>query len=505
MNIKEVQETQKKLLEIKQSVEEKLGDLEELESNIKFHQKGIKKAADSLEKGLIDFIERDKFVKFFEKPYALIPLKNSYLVAVPKFVKGFQVGWLWKETDQYFIYQVNQYSRWLGDIPGDLLEKLAPKEEIKAEIIGDTLYFNPRDKEKIKTKFGNHITQLTENTARIIKGHEFNLIVDMVEGGTLPFKAKRVEDSDIRVLANSKFELRDYQKPAFDKFLEVGAIGLFHPTGAGKSFIAMKALEVLKGDKLIVVPTRSLVEQWNYYIEENIPQCKDEITLVTYQGFRNADRDYMLAIFDECQKLPANTFSRLALVNTKYRIGLSASPHREDGREAYIFALTGFPIGLNWEEYMKTQGKKYHPINVYIVQTDVQKEKKALSLVNRNKKTLIFSDSLDIGSKISKKLGVPFVYGDTQNRLEIIRDNPVCVVSRVADLGISIKDLNHIIEVDFLFGSRQQELQRTGRLMHSESTDTKHDIIMTQKELEMYGKRLWSLQEKGFKVKIIEE
>lgn len=61
------------------------------------------------------------------------------------------------------------------------------------------------------------------------------------------------------------------------------------------------------------------------------------------------------------------------------------------------------------------------------------------------------------------------------------------------------------IEIDFLYGSRQQELQRTGRLMHSEEKDVRHDIIMTSQELESYGKRLWSLQEKGFTIKIIEE
>jgi hypothetical protein len=32
----------------------------------------------------------------------------------------------------------------------------------------------------------------------------------------------------------------------------------------------------------------------------------------------------------------------------------------------------------------------------------------------------------------------------------------------------------------------------------------RQDIIMTEKELESYGKRLWALQEKGFTIKVIE-
>jgi hypothetical protein len=70
-------------------------------------------------------------------------------------------------------------------------------------------------------------------------------------------------------------------------------------------------------------------------------------------------------------------------------------------------------------------------------------------------------------------------------------------MSRVGDVGVSVKDLEQIIEVDFLYGSRQQQLQRTGRLMHSEEAE-RHDIIMTEQEVRDYGKRIWALQEKGF-------
>jgi superfamily II DNA or RNA helicase len=89
----------------------------------------------------------------------------------------------------------------------------------------------------------------------------------------------------------------------------------------------------------------------------------------------------------------------------------------------------------------------------------------------------------------------------TTNRLREIEEHKVVCVSRVADLGVSIKDLQRVIEVDFLFGSRQQQLQRTGRLMHAEKPE-RHDIVMTEAEMQKYGKRLWALQEKGFTVKI---
>ncbi len=118
-------------------------------------------------------------------------------------------------------------------------------------------------------------------------------------------------------------------------------------------------------------------------------------------------------------------------------------------------------------------------------------------------KSLDISDSIDLGTAIAQKFELPHVHGQTENRMEIIHNNNVSVVSRVADEGVSIDNLQRIIEVDFLYGSRGQEIQRTGRLMHSTKAE-KHDIIMTDKEFESYGKRIWVLQEKGFHVKIIE-
>ena len=69
------------------------------------------------------------------------------------------------------------------------------------------------------------------------------------------------------------------------------------------------------------------------------------------------------------------------------------------------------------------------------------------------------------------------------------------------DLGVSLDDLEYVIEADFLYGSRQQEVQRTGRLFHS-TKSARHDIIMTREEFDKYGKRLHGLVERGFKINV---
>jgi DNA excision repair protein ERCC-3 len=71
----------------------------------------------------------------------------------------------------------------------------------------------------------------------------------------------------------------------------------------------------------------------------------------------------------------------------------------------------------------------------------------------------------------------------------------------VGDEGISLGKLERVIEADFLFGSRRQELQRLGRLFHSEFKG-EHHIIMTEEEYSLYKKRLYGVLEKGFEINI---
>ena len=432
-------DTQKQLEEIQEDVSQKLLLVKSIEKDLKQQEKNIEYASEVISTKLGNNVESEKFLKFFKKPYVTTPNgKNSILVFVPKFIKGFQVGWLHKEDDTYYIYELNQYSSWLGDVPKELLEKIDFKQEINGYVEGDRIKFDVHQKDIVKKKFGRVLTDFTEDSARITRGNSFDVIAGMVDNGCLPFRPRKVISSDLR--DSNLIKLRDYQNSAYKKFLETGAVGVFYPTGAGKSFIAMHCIETIKGKKALIVPTKTLADQWQYYLETYIPNFKNEVTISTYQGFKDFDGDYSLIIYDEAQRLPANTFSKLSVVNTKYRLGLSASPHREDKRESYIFALTGFPIGLNWQEYMTKTKKSYFPVDVISVKYQTQKIKKVEELLEQ-KKTIIFCDSIELGKQIVNKLKIPHVYGETNNRVQIIKDNLVTVVSRVGDLGLSIDEL----------------------------------------------------------------
>lgn len=471
-------------------------------------EKGTREATEAaamLSQKFGDSFGSEAFMKFFRKPYVTIPAgKNKVHVAVPKFIKNFHVGWLLKETDTFFVYEFDQYSAWLGDAPSELLQEINFTPEFNASIVGNQIRFDRKDREAIKKRLSYCISDgtLGDTEATIKKGYMFEIIAEMVKSGCLPFRPVPVSKADIRA-AGSKIIPREYQKPVIKKFLETGAVGAFQPTGAGKSFIGMYLADIIIGKKLLFVPNITLKEQWLAYIETNLSHIKHEISVHTYNSnSKNFDGEYALTIFDECHCLPAETFSRLALIKTKYRIGLSASPHREDGRENFIFALTGFPVGLNWAQYMSESGRSYHPVHVHVVSNSREsKLRKLAELLDARKKTFIFSDSIELGKEIARRHGIPYLYSESTDRMRVIEENKVIAISRIGDEGVSCKDLERVIEVDFLGGSRRQELQRTGRLMHSEEAG-RHDIIMTEKEIADHGKRVWALQEKGFQVKL---
>jgi DNA excision repair protein ERCC-3 len=155
-----------------------------------------------------------------------------------------------------------------------------------------------------------------------------------------------------------------------------------------------------------------------------------EYEVMTYQGAisKGSSQQWTTLIIDEEHHLPANTFVKLALLKRKYTIGLSATPFREDGREEYVFALTGKPVGLSWDYFKKLNLIKSPTSHVWIVKNFEAKLKRLDSLLQIDMRTIIFSDSLEVGKAISGRFTkpgvkeVPFVYGATKDNMETILD-----------------------------------------------------------------------------------
>ncbi len=489
---------------IRKSFEKSLKKLDEYIEKITIErEKLVKEFEEKLEELKVFRVDKETLKEFLKEPYVLIPRRrDEYYVIVPKFIP-MQIGWLEHQTASYNIFVINKYIQWIYDLPKTIKEKVKIQEPLPLKVIDGYLHTGIRLQEVAWERYKKYLFRKEgKDKIRIKKGYEFLLIAELIEDGCLPFVPTPVEEEDLRDF--NIIKLRDYQKKAWNTFLKTGSVGIFWSFGSGKSMFGLYALGKIKGRKLVVVPTLTLKEQWEKRVEEYLSEDKLNIDIVTYLGYDKVkNNEYNLVVFDECHHLPANTYVKLSTIKSKYRIGLSGSPFREDGRENFIFALTGFPIGLNWEELIKQKVVTVPKFRLYVVKDYHEKMKRLEELLKIPVKTIIFCDTINLGKQISKRFGIPFVYGETKDRLRIIKDSDTVVVSRVGDEGISVGDIERVIEIAFLYGSRMQESQRFGRLMHSQKKEPEHIIIMTEKEFRIYQKRLYAIYERGFKIEVV--
>ena len=311
--------------------------------------------------------------------------------------------------------------------------------------------------------------------------------------------------------------LREYQRTWVDRFAEAGEGVFVGPPGSGKTVATMGAMAHVEGETLILVPSRDLARQWEESLLEYTSLEPDQVgqyhggvkevrpvTVATYQiagmdRHRSLfdDREWGLIVFDEVHHVPSDVYSRSTRLQSRHRLGLSASPIREDDRQAEIFTLVGPPIGTDWEALFEAGFVAEPELEIRYVPWGEEEqrneyasaeshEKYQIAAENRGKideihfllsahpesKALVFVDYLEQGRELADALDVPFLSGETphgerRRLLEAFRRNEldVLVVSRVGDEGIDLPTADLAIVASGLGGSRRQGTQRAGRTM----------------------------------------
>ena len=150
---------------------------------------------------------------------------------------------------------------------------------------------------------------------------------------------------------------RPFQSDALEAWANAGRRGtVILPTGAGKSYVGQKAIEIVQRSTLVVAPTIDLMNQWYDLLCAAFGETVgligggyyeiEDLTVTTYSSaYRHMDRlgnRWGLVIFDECHHLPGEVYSHAAeMCLAPYRLGLTATPERADGREALLDTLIG--------------------------------------------------------------------------------------------------------------------------------------------------------------------
>ncbi|WP_082222580.1 LAGLIDADG family homing endonuclease [Halorubrum halophilum] len=276
-----------------------------------------------------------------------------------------------------------------------------------------------------------------------------------------------------------------------------------------------------------------------------------EVTSVTEQGvetvydFETQDHTFVANgyLTHNCHHITAPVFSRSAELQTKHRLGLSATPVRETGSEEEIYTLIGRPIGADWDELFEAGFVQEPEVEIrYVPWRDEMarneyasadgRERRRLAAENpakieeiryllaahRDKKALVFIEYLDQGEAIADALGVPFISGETPHyeRAELFRrfrddgessDSDrdgvdALVVSRVGDEGIDLPNAELAVVASGLGGSRRQGSQRAGRTMRPAGSALVYVLATRGSSEEEFAQRqMRHLARKGIRVR----
>jgi DNA excision repair protein ERCC-3 len=357
---------------------------------------------------------------------------------------------------------------------------------------------------------------ISDTESWVVEGKEGAIKRTLYDAG-YPVQDQRDLEGGADLDISLDVELREYQEDWLDRFLDTGAGVLVGPPGSGKTIAAIGAMAEVGGESLILAPSRELAGQWRGQLLENTSLDAEQIgeyhggeksiRPVTIATYRTAgmdrhrklfdERRWGLIIYDEVHHVPASIYRRSADLQAKHRLGLSATPIREDDKESEIFTLIGPPIGTDWAKLFEAgfvaepeielryvpwrseaDSTEYASVEGYerrqVAGTNPAKLDVVRSLLAEHDeaKALVFVEWLEQGEEYAEKLDIPFISGETRyaerERLfdEFRRgERTRLLVSRVGDEGIDLPSAEVAIVASGLGGSRRQGSQRAGRTM----------------------------------------
>ena len=366
-------------------------------------------------------------------------------------------------------------------------------------------------------------------------------------------------------LKQTDWKIRPYQELAAEGFWHGGSGVVVLPCGAGKTIVGAAAMAHAKATTLILVTNTVAARQWREELLKRTTLNEDEIgeysgakkeirpvTIATYQVmtkkkdgvYAHLDlfdtHDWGLIIYDEVHLLPAPIFRFTADIQSRRRLGLTATLVREDGMEGEVFSLIGPKrFDVPWKE-IESQGyiapAQCVEVRVNLSETErlsyataEPEERYRFCATTRTKRNvveslvahhageqiLVIGQYIDQLNELSEVLGVPLIKGETPVKEREVLFNKFrsgeiscLVVSKVANFSIDLPDATIAIQVSGAFGSRQEEAQRLGRILRPKSdgrSATFYSVVSRDTiDQDFAQNRQRFLAEQGYAYKIID-
>ena len=356
---------------------------------------------------------------------------------------------------------------------------------------------------------------------------------------------------------STKFPPHDFQNEIIESFIEKNANGLICvPCGYGKTFMALNISVRLKRRFLIIVDKEFLMNQWKSEIENFIIGArvgilqankiqmeaeKYDVTICMIQTICRREfpdgffDQYGFTIFDECHHLGAAYFCKALLkIQTKYMLGLSATPDREDGLTCVFEYYLGEPVYKNTKRapdkeavvkavWFDSEDPIYKDIPVNWRGETVSakllnqvaefeaRNKKIMELIDEyakdpNRFILILSDRISqlewfekaLNEWTTKYVHGYYIGGMKQSKLDANADKCQILLAtyQMASEAFSVKKLNTVI----LATPRKNVEQSTGRIFRQRIDERKvAPHIIDSIDSHECHKRRWFVRQKFYK------
>ncbi|MEL6319503.1 MAG: DEAD/DEAH box helicase family protein [Cyanobacteria bacterium J06626_14] len=186
----------------------------------------------------------------------------------------------------------------------------------------------------------------------------YRKLVDALDAESNVFNDDAQAFTSIRLAPNVTMQPYVHQQEALDSWMESGRQGVVVlPTASGKTYLAQMVMQATLQSTLITVPTLDLMHQWYAHLSTAFPDTeigtlgggardRTSILIATYDSaaihVETLGNRYGLLICDECHHLPSD-FNRVIAeyAIAPYRLGLTATPDRTDGRHSDLDMLLG--------------------------------------------------------------------------------------------------------------------------------------------------------------------
>ncbi|WP_414753813.1 DEAD/DEAH box helicase family protein [Anabaena sp. CCY 9910] len=231
-----------------------------------------------------------------------------------------------------------------------------------------------------------------------IPAMRYRAVVEALQAEDVFFVDEAKQFYPIDLVPSLEMEPYPHQSEALAAWKLAGRQGVVVlPTAAGKTYLAQLAMQATPRTTLIVVPTLDLMHQWYAHLVAAFPDAevgllgggsrdKSPILVATYDSAaihaEALGNQYALIVFDECHHLPTD-FSKVIAeyAIAPYRLGLSATPERTDGKHADLNILIGQEVYRKRAEDLAGKALAEHEIVQIKVKLSQQERERYNNLI----------------------------------------------------------------------------------------------------------------------------